>query len=71
MLFQCGDFNSFQVFEKGVDLDCLQVLKTGWGGVTLRDSPYISFYSFYRPIQEYLWLRVGDLNRLQVLKHEG
>ena len=46
MLFQCGDFNSFQVFEKGVDLDCLQVLKTGWGGVTPRDLIIFHFIRF-------------------------
>ena len=35
--------------------------------VNTRDFTYISLDLFYRPIQEYIWFRGGDLNHLKVV----
>jgi hypothetical protein len=41
------------------------------GGDDPRYFPLISFDLFYPQIQECIWFRGGDLDRLQVLKQEG
>ena len=45
----------------------LQVFKQEGVVVNSRDFTYISLDLFYRPIQEYIWFRGGDLNHLKVV----
>ena len=46
-------------------------IQTGGVVVTPRDFTYISFRLFYCPLQECIWFRGGDVDRLQVFKQEG